>query len=213
MPVRPVRWARWARWDWAPLLVVLALFLLLGLLPAASPRRPSKDYKLVLRNLFLRNCPDTPDAYAKIDEATKIHLLRDGGQLIDVNFTVAKPVRSVRVVSMKINKCRDVVSHDTCEYFTTWSWKTGICNIIVMQNMVWSTLVEGIEPKLKCPIQAGNYSMHNGTFDVNNPMFRSVFEANVWTGVFSAIDQDDATFVCIEGGLQGIKVRAPSSAH
>ncbi|XP_034256118.1 uncharacterized protein LOC117654072 isoform X2 [Thrips palmi] len=154
MPVRPVRWARWARWDWAPLLVVLALFLLLGLLPAASPRRPSKDYKLVLRNLFLRNCPDTPDAYAKIDEATKIHLLRDGGQLIDVNFTVAKPVRSVRVVSMKINKCRDVVSHDTCEYFTTWSWKTGICNIIVMQNMVWSTLVEGIEPKLKCPIQA-----------------------------------------------------------
>lgn len=45
------------------------------------------------------------------------------------------------------------MSYNTCEYFTTWNWNVGICNLITMPDMVWSQIFDKVTPRLKCPLE------------------------------------------------------------
>lgn len=54
----------------------------------------------------------------------------------------------------------------------------------------------------------GKYTLTNATIDLDNFMLRTIIDGYVWRGVFTIFDQDDAMVICLQGAMQGVKIRS-----
>ncbi|XP_052123410.1 uncharacterized protein LOC113213465 [Frankliniella occidentalis] len=52
-----------------------------------------------------------------------------------------------------IHRCSSAAKA-SCEYFTTWSWDIGVCELVSANGTAWSPIVQSISPKFHCPVRS-----------------------------------------------------------
>ncbi|XP_034239378.1 uncharacterized protein LOC117644219 [Thrips palmi] len=183
------------RWLLAVLLNVL--------ISVSSPRRQASG-RLFLRVLLLENCDGPPLPIRFVDR--KISWIKDLGHVVDATVSVSKSIASFRMVFVELKRCRDPQRLDVCEYYATWSWRTAICNLVVMPGMIWTPILHSISPPIKCPLKAGTYHAVNSTWDLNSALMKEVLEDGmVWKGDVVFADPNNASAGCLRGAIQGVK--------
>ncbi|XP_052133623.1 uncharacterized protein LOC113217125 isoform X3 [Frankliniella occidentalis] len=55
---------------------------------------------------------------------------------------------------IQLHRCLGGIGPNQCEYFTRMGWSTGLCELAVAKNMIWTPFVDKITPTFKCPAAA-----------------------------------------------------------
>lgn len=50
-----------------------------------------------------------------------------------------------------LTRCREAVSYNTCEYYHTFRWSIGICEMLNSASMPWPNLWNMWKPPMSCP--------------------------------------------------------------
>lgn len=91
----------------------------------------------------------------------------EGGTVVDADASQELPMKVVSKFTVIIWRCRDGTAPNQCEYFTRWSWTSGLCRLLSAKGMVWTPLLEAISPPYVCPHAAGReIIIRNATMDM-----------------------------------------------
>ncbi|XP_052128963.1 uncharacterized protein LOC113215853 isoform X2 [Frankliniella occidentalis] len=183
-------------------LLLPVCFLLLSDARLSGQRRTGGARKTVLspRILRLEHCPGSGTKHfvyfhnytSVVDERGIVYL--------SVVMEFFKTAKSLSMMKVKLHKCREAVTSNTCEYFATWPFSTAICSFITMKGFMWSKFLRAISPEFKCPLLPMNYTLTNGTLDLSlgETMAHINIAGNVWDTEVEFYDQDKELFSCVK---------------
>lgn len=47
-----------------------------------------------------------------------------------------------------IHRCKGALIPSNCEYYTTWSWAVGLCQLAHAKGTIWAPIIQSLEPPL-----------------------------------------------------------------
>ncbi|XP_034252292.1 uncharacterized protein LOC117651864 [Thrips palmi] len=133
--------------------------------------------------------------------------------ILHIFFTSQYRWRKCFVLSQLIvvlHRCLGGVSSNLCEYFSTWNWDAGLCSLLPAKGVLWSPMIQSIEPEFKCPVTAGFKVVRNGTLDfaiVDQIGARSGVDKYVWQVEAQAFDELRELSVCFNFTVDVRRVR------
>ncbi|XP_026741419.1 uncharacterized protein LOC113503579 [Trichoplusia ni] len=138
--------------------------------------------------------------------------MRTYDSLVSGVMNISEDLDNGWYIKATMQKCVDIRNIDTCDFFKSFSVvKSGCVDEDEMEN-VYSLLFHYSEPRLECPLQAGEYNI------LNYPLFTednylAVYESKISTSVFGytlrldGFSEDHRKILCIEAYLQLVYMR------
>ncbi|XP_052133621.1 uncharacterized protein LOC113217125 isoform X1 [Frankliniella occidentalis] len=77
-----------------------------------------------------------------------------GADVVDADGFMDVEIKSIKMLIIQLHRCLGGIGPNQCEYFTRMGWSTGLCELAVAKNMIWTPFVDKITPTFKCPAAA-----------------------------------------------------------
>ncbi|KAK9884401.1 hypothetical protein WA026_007245 [Henosepilachna vigintioctopunctata] len=116
-----------------------------------------------------QNCKGTENLPWKIDTFKK-HDYSRHNRTLDIVVKVEKETKNLWS-QFDLYKCNLNGLPDTCEYYMKDFKVMNICDSIGRKGQLWSNFVDGIQPRMRCPIKPGVYQSH---FSIDDEAFKFV---------------------------------------
>ncbi|KAK3911377.1 30S ribosomal protein S7 [Frankliniella fusca] len=157
------------------------------------------------------HCPDKRHSL-RIRNVTTI-MDRLGGDLLDVDFDLTETAAKLSSIKVTVQRCTGGVH--LCENMNTWSWATGLCDIMMVKHMAWSHIVENAKPPIECPLKTGSYTMYNISLDLDivaKAMPGANIEKHVWLSECNTFDENKDLYACFKWVTEARRVRVQEDA-
>ncbi|XP_026290377.1 uncharacterized protein LOC113215036 [Frankliniella occidentalis] len=187
----------------------LLLAVVWGLIVVVSQARPPKSkappsWKLHVDLHYVRTCPEHPIMSCP---ATNYFLNKDGELMYNATCVVSKNVKDITEATFKLTRCRDAVSSNTCEYYKTFQWSIGICELLKINSLPLGQMWSKWSPPMYCPISAGNYTMTNVKINIQDAGKLIDLPGYVWIGT-ATMRAGNELFDCKTFEFKATKTRA-----
>ncbi|KAE8738521.1 hypothetical protein FOCC_FOCC015997 [Frankliniella occidentalis] len=207
--------AGWATWT----IIALSYALVVGMtgpvnarLPKPRPSQRVYRSRLIPKLYNMAHCTDRHHFFHIRNVSTTMD--RFGGDVLDVLFNLNGTAKLLSSIKFSLQRCTGGASQ--CEHVNTWTWSTGICDLMMTKHMAWSYMVERIHPPIKCPFQMGSYTSPNLTLDldmVDKAMPRSNIEKHVWLSECQTFDENKNLFACFKWTTEARRVRVKEGGY
>ncbi|XP_034244179.1 uncharacterized protein LOC117646922 [Thrips palmi] len=124
--------------------------------------------RAALRYHAIEGCKGVQTPFKVLNSS--ISRTKQGVYFISVDFYNHKVMKTITKMELSLTKCADAVSYNTCEYDGTHKFTVGLCQLLTSPTMPWASTMNRLQPPLRCPLQAGPYTIKNATVDMTAVM-------------------------------------------
>ncbi|XP_052133622.1 uncharacterized protein LOC113217125 isoform X2 [Frankliniella occidentalis] len=128
-----------------------------------------------------------------------------GADVVDADGFMDVEIKSIKMLIIQLHRCLGGIGPNQCEYFTRMGWSTGLCELAVAKNMIWTPFVDKITPTFKCPAAAGFHQLRNATLDLSSfekEGFHLPWERYIWKVHLRVLNEMDQIALCFNGTFE-----------
>ncbi|KAK3915126.1 F-box protein KIB4 [Frankliniella fusca] len=113
-----------------------------------------------------------------------------------------------RKLLIRLTKCREMVSSNTCELFQNWRFDQKPCEGMTNPAAPWHSTWLNFDPRPTCPFKPGTYHMRNLTLGASVvDKLPLPWEGNVWLIRFGVLDTKTRFHLCTDTEFRAHRVR------